>query len=193
MNKQKIILLIFAATVFVQIFVPAKMIFHQETALQTGTEYRFRIRPYDPNDPFKGKYVRLYFAANSIAVKDSTWQTDDDVYVLLTTNSAGYAKIQSVSATEPENTDNYVKAKVSYLSGDLILFIDYPFSKYYMEEEKAPLAEQIYRELKAGEIAYALVFVKNGNASLSGVYIDDLPIETLVEERLNEEQFNTKQ
>jgi len=50
-NKQ---ILIFALVALAQLYVPAKMVWNQESILEEGTEYKFKTAPVDPNDPFRG-------------------------------------------------------------------------------------------------------------------------------------------
>ena len=55
------IFIIFIVVGLVQLFVPANMILNEETILKSGTVYKFKTRPVDPNDPFKGKYINLNY------------------------------------------------------------------------------------------------------------------------------------
>ena len=185
MSKQKIIILIFVLTAFAQIFVPAKMIFDSEQNIWQGNEFLFRLRPVDPNDPFKGKYIMLYFEQNSFPVSDiEKKKSGETVYVLLTKDKEGYAQILSVQEIPPIGEQDFIEANVAYINTyDSLLIIDYPFNKYYMEESKAALAEDIYRDIRDKKTAFASIFVKNGKATLAGVYIDGVPIEQLVEEK----------
>jgi uncharacterized membrane-anchored protein len=188
MSKQKILILIFVLTAFAQIFVPAKMVFDSEQNIRQGNEFLFRLRPVDPNDPFKGKYIMLYFEQNSFPVSDiEKKKSGASVYVLLTNDSEGYAQILSVQETPPIGEQDFIEANIAYINSyDSLLIIDYPFNKYYMEESKAALAEDIYREIRDKKTAYASVFVKNGKATLAGVYIDGVSIEQLAKERQEE-------
>jgi uncharacterized membrane-anchored protein len=194
MDKKKIILAVFGVVVLVQLFIPAHMIWDREDILQTGTEYKFRTAPVDPNDPFRGKYIALSFDEDVFIVNDeSAWERGETVYVSLTTDSLGFAKIKSVSKVPPTNHQEYVKASVGYVpgNGSRKVTIDYPFETYYMEESKAPVAETVYRESQLVNFkpTWALVSVKNGEAVLKDVLIDGVPIRQVVKEnRENEER-----
>lgn len=74
-----------------QIFVPTKMIFDQEHVISTGNVYKFKIRPIDPSDPFKGKYIHLNHDINSVPTNDATWFNYEPIFISLTTDSLGYA------------------------------------------------------------------------------------------------------
>ncbi|WP_457616425.1 GDYXXLXY domain-containing protein [Lutibacter sp.] len=186
MKHKKIFFYIFIVIALVQLYVPVQMILRKEKVLDEGVHFKFKTAPIDPSDPFRGKYVKLSFEANTIIVNDKNWTRNEAVYVLIDADSLGYAKIVSVSKELPKNTSNYIKAKVSYVSfkSPYRLTIQYPFDRYYMEESKAPIAEELYREatqLKT-TIAYALVSVKDGDAVLKDVFIDNTPIKEIIQE-----------
>ena len=187
MNK-KIIYPAFLLMVIIQLYVPSRMIFHNEVVLATGTAFKFKAAPVDPNDPFRGKYITLSFDENSISIADTTgWEQGSTIYVDLTSDSAGFAKILGISKTEPTGRENYVKANVSYSIEDTMtmVFIQYPFDRFYMEESKAPEAEIAYNEsvLDTNQVTYALVLVKKGEAVIKDVLIDDVSVVDIVKNR----------
>ena len=179
------LLFIFLLVALVQLIVPVKMIMDKENVLSTGTEYKFRTEPIDPNDPFRGKYIVLNFDANSFEVQnDSFWHTDEPVYVLLGTDSAGFAKITDLIKQPPLNEKpDYVKAKIRYAYDNRVT-IDYVFNKFYMEETKAPEAENIYRSANrdTAQEVYALVNVKEGDAVIKDVMINGVSISKTIRE-----------
>lgn len=184
MNKNLIILLIFILVALVQWYVPGKMIFEKERVLAAGKEFKFRTEPIDPNDPFRGKYITLTYRENRIPVqKGSEWESNETIYVLLSTDGDGYVKIDSVSKEKPADNPDFVKAKVNYVSNDYV-FIDYPFERFYMEETKAPVAEEVYLESirDTSQVVYALVSVRNGEAVIKDVMINGVPIGELTKD-----------
>ena len=112
------------------------------------------------------------------------WTGGEKIYVYLTTDTNGFAKVRSVSKEEPADKQIFLKAKVSYITGGGTnkLIIDYPFDRFYMEESKANEAELLYRQLQrdTSKTAYALVSVKNGDAVLKDVLIGGTSIRELV-------------
>ena len=50
---------IFVTVAFLQLLIPIQMITSRERILDKGTLYKFRTRPVDPYDAFRGKYVAL--------------------------------------------------------------------------------------------------------------------------------------
>jgi len=187
MNK-KIIYPAFFLMVLVQLYIPSRMIFHNEVVLVSGTEYKFKAAPVDPTDPFRGKYITLSFEENSYRTADtSIWGQGETIYVDLTTDSAGFAKILAISRTEPMDREDYIKASVSYSISDTMtmVFIQYPFDRFYMEESKAPEAEITYNESlrDTNQVTYALVAIKKGEAVVKDVMIDDVSIVDIVRAR----------
>lgn len=185
MANKKLLLITFCVVALIQLYVPTKMIFDSEDVLTTGKEFKFKTEPIDPNDPFRGKYITLRFEENHMEqLTDTNWVTNQDVYVELIRDVDGYAKIKTISKTEPSNTEDYVKSKVNYYSqfNERVVYIDYPFERYYMEETKAPDAEIAYRESArdTSQNTYALVNIKKGQAVLKDVFINETSIKTIV-------------
>ncbi len=190
MNSKKILLTAFILVALAQLYVPAKMILDKEDVLDTGTEYRFKTAPIDPNDPFRGKYITLSYDENTVEIPNKQdWIRGETIYVFFMTDNDGFAKIKSILKEKPTNNQDFLKAKVGYVSGNGTnkLTIDYPFDRYYMEESKAYDAELTYRQsqLDTNQITYALVNIKNGDAVLKDVLIDGTSIREIV--KLNQE------
>ncbi len=181
MNYKKILWICFGLLVLLQLYTPAAMIWNREAVLKTGKAFKFKSAPVDPNDPFRGKYIVLSFAENSFKLNaPANWESGETIYVLLGNDSAGFAKIISVQAAKPLAGADFIKATVNYFSGSGTkeVFIEWLFSRFYMEESKAYNAEQEYIKSSAdsSSITYALVKVKNGDAVLENVFINDKPI-----------------
>lgn len=187
MNNKFLILLIFIIIALVQLYVPAKMILNRENILETGKEYKFKSAPLDPNDPFRGKYMTLRFEENTFIIQDEKKLTrGEQIYVRLTIDTDGYAKVMTVSKELPTGKVDYVKAKIGYMitnNNTKKIIINYPFNRYYLKETKAQKAESIYRESLSdtSRIVCALVSIKDGDAVLKDVLIDGIPIDEITE------------
>ncbi|AXG73767.1 hypothetical protein DVK85_05770 [Flavobacterium arcticum] len=181
--KTKHLFIAFIITAIAQVFVPLKMVYDSEMTERTGTVYKFKTAPIDPQDPFRGKYVRLNYDMSSYPTNDTTWVHGEPVYVTLKNDNEGFAAIESISHQAPDDGTDYVVAKYRYNAKDNINF-SLEFDRYYMEESKAPEAETFYRSYNQNaenkKPAYALVAVINGNAVLKDVIIDDIPIREYV-------------
>jgi uncharacterized membrane-anchored protein len=178
--------LAFGLLAIVQWVIPGKIIFSKREVLKRGQLYKFQTEPVDPSNPFKGKYITLNFAQSSFTdTVERRLIQEDEVFVHLGTDSAGYAIITNLSAKAPHGNSAYVKANVYYTSREedsITVFINYPFDEYYMDEFKAPQAESIYRESNrdSSNRTYALVKIWEGQAVIEDVLINDVPIRKLI-------------
>lgn len=179
------VFIFFAIVALLQLAVPAKMILDKENILSLGTPYKFLTAPIDPSDPFRGKYITLSFNATRFDVpNDSSWHAGDGVYVHLGKDSAGFAKIKDITKQPPADGNiDYVKASIGYVYDNQVT-IDYPFTRFFMEESKASVAETVYRDsrLDTAQVVYALVNVRKGDAVLKDVMVNDTPIADIVEQ-----------
>lgn len=181
---KKYLLAAFIATVIAQSFIPLKMIYDSEMAHRYGTVYKFKTAPVDPSDPFRGKYITLNFDVGSLTSKDSTWANDEKIYVHLKNDNEGFAHAVAVSRKEPVNSTAYFITTVqNYYQYNESLSINVPFNRFYMEEGKALEAETGYIQYTGSanaKPAYALVALRNGNAVITNVIIDGMPIKDYV-------------
>jgi uncharacterized membrane-anchored protein len=171
--------LLFAAMVAVQLAVPLHSIYEHERVAVVGKGYLFRATVVDPYDPFRGRYITLGFGNSRIVVDTlQGWPETGGytpAYVSFRIDNEGFAQIADVRPQAPE-TDDYLKAEcqANRIGDSTELFIVYPFTRFYMEEFKAPEAERIYREATsdpAREVR-ALVRVWRGKAVLTDVQVD---------------------
>lgn len=184
MKSKNILLAGLILVALLQLFVPAKMIWDREDVLASGADFKFKVALIDPNDPFRGKYINLSYKENTFTPAHGDWIPGEAIFVALTTDDSGFAKITSVSKTRPTENQNFIKANVSYLTENTSnkLTIDYPFDRFYMEESKASEAELTLRRSQQdeGKTAYALVSIKNGDAVIKDVMIDGHSIREVV-------------
>ena len=181
--KKKYLIIAFIVTVLMQLSVPAMMIYDSEITEKEGTAFKFKTVPIDPTDPFRGKYITLSYDIASYPTTDTTFTNGELVYVVLAKDEAGFAKIASVSHNKPKGTDEYVAADVNFNYGGK-LNLEFPFDRFYMNENKAADAETAYDEYSTKENAkpaYAVVAVKEGNAVVKDVIVDGMPIKEYVE------------
>ena len=188
LKSNKILIPIFCLVVVAQLFVPVKMILDREDIIETGTVYKFKTAPVDPTDLFRGKYITLNFDADEFVVDSlEQWEDKKAVFVGLGVDTLGFAKIVSVSDERPSETLGYVEAERWYsntVKNKPTIFLRYPFDRFYMEESKAPKAEKAYRNVRqdSTQTAYAIVCIKNGEAVLTDVMINDVSIKEFVKD-----------
>lgn len=161
MNKLRLPVLI--AVIIIQLLTPVYMIANKYNILNTGEEYLFKVQPLDPYDAFRGRYVLLNARQEVMG---------DGRYGVITVGADGYAKIASITNDKPIS-GAYVKSASRNR-------FDMPIDRYYMDEKLAPEAELLTRQRDTGQEAYVAVRVKNGDLVISGLYIDGVPIETII-------------
>lgn len=191
MHNRKFLFIAFILVAIIQLGVPAKMIWDKENVLKSGKEFKFETAPVDPTDPFRGKYIALNYKENTYSSDDSsTWKEGEEIYVILQTNTEGFAVIDHVSKDKPAGDSDFVKAKIQSISGlrSNKITLAYPFDRFYMEESKAYEAEQVYNNTQRSseEPTYALVNIKNGQAVLKDVVIGGVSIVEKVKESRSE-------
>lgn len=183
--QKTLIIVAFVAMCAAQWFIPFRTIFDQETILSEGRLFKLQTAPIDPSDPFRGKYITLNFVENEVKVSDpQAWYGHDYMYITLA-DSAGYGRISRASLYEQEGDDCF-KVRILYVnSGNpgLVAF-EYPFERFYLEESKALQAEQLYWQSRSDSTqqVYATIRIRNGQAALENVMINDRPIADIVHE-----------
>ena len=167
-KKYKLYALI--AVIAVQLAVPIGMIANKYVILSTGKEFKFKVMPIDPYDPFRGRYVSLYVQLDEISWDDRYTGR----YGLISTDNEGFAYISQITKDKP-NTGEYIKS-------DSPKRFNIPIDRYYMDEKLAPQAEIITRTAsrEKEKDAYVTVRVKNGALVVSGLYIDGVSIEDII-------------
>jgi len=153
--KAKTLVFLLACLIAVQILVPGYTIFRHYDTLTTGEGYKFIVRPYDPYDPFRGRYV-------SLRTEEMTYET----YAVLGRDAKGYASILPASGDEKPASGDYAK--------------NLQLSRYYMNERMAPIAERIQFSMSDSDIMYLLVMVKAGHYVIEGLYLNGEPIEQYI-------------
>ena len=177
---KKLPLLIFILVALAQLAVPAVLAWGRIQTLTHGRVWKFKTAPIDPEDAIRGRYVALRFAAESFVAPErpeaEQIAAGTPVYVVLKEGGDGFAQVDHVSATELQG-DNVVKARNGY-SSENRQTVSFPFDTYWITEKNAPAAETAYREnsQRGKENAYVTVRVRNGDAALEQLYIDNQPL-----------------
>lgn len=193
MSKQNKIF-IFLGIMVIVLAVPVYLMLSSESMLNEKDEhvFKFRLRPIDPHDMMRGKYIRLqYNGAEYIALKDTNEKINpgDAVYVTVKRDSIGFAQFDEASLKVPA-TSNYFSTKVGYTMRGRIfgrgVSILVPFDRYYLQEEFAQQAEDAYRELARTSEMYVLVVIKNGDYVIKELYVDDTPLPQYLREHKKE-------
>lgn len=177
-RKHWFIIIILVA--IVQLTVPLYMIWNKEQTIRRGNTFLFEIAPIDPTHPLKGKYIILDFLPLSLKVKKSIDMHKATFATLAHKNNQTF-NITHLSNQPPSHTTDYIKVNLNqWIIGNqnkidsLTYNVQFPFNEYYMEENKAPIAESLYRELATGSTfkAFAVVKVYNGDAVVTDVLLN---------------------
>ena len=190
MSRQKKII-IFSALFLIVLAIPVYLVVSTENLLAAGEEhtYKFRIRPIDPHDMMRGKYIRLHYRMDEAEVRESakSFHYGDAVYVTVQRDSAGFGYFEYADHNPPK-TSNYFTTKIgrtTLRSRGLLhlrrMQIQIPFDRYYLNEEIAQQAEDSYNRMARGEEMYAEVVIKDGECALKEVYVDGVPLKEYLE------------
>ena len=180
--------MIYLAAVAVQIAVPVKTIVDKEIVLANAIEYKFKMVPVDPEDPFRGRYVSLRFEEQTFeSSKDQGWQYGEDIYISLEIDTNGFAKISKVFKKAPESDNFFLKAKVKIppTEEENTGTLELPFERLYMQELDAPLVEEAFQSSfeDSMQVQYATVLIYKGDGILGTLYINNTPIKDLLENK----------
>lgn len=158
---KKILSYVLAVYFLLLLGIPGYFVYRHYNTLYTGDGYKFVVEPYDPYDPFRGRYVALRPEIPLYGPKGE--------YGVLEQNGDGYGIIREWTATKPSG-GQYVK--------------DMDLSRYYMNEKQAPRAERLRKNIDFdGEGMYLMVYVKQGHYVIEGLYVNDTPIEEYLDQK----------
>jgi hypothetical protein len=144
MNRKRLIIIAFILVAVAQMFVPYRMINEQAKFIDTGKEFRFKIRSNharsfrgdNTGSSIRGRYIWLLFEEDRFKVTDQkSSDFNHPFYVLFTKDSLGFAKVESVTKHKPEFSSDWVKARVwLYFKDTTLMQLNYPFNNYYIED-----------------------------------------------------------
>lgn len=136
--------LLFALVCVAQWLVPASMLHRHETTLRNGEVYRFRTAPVDPYDAFRGRYVALAFEQSVLTniVAPTNLSFGAEVHAELERDEDGFARIVALHESTPERPSIPVRFE---FQSESEVRISLPFDRFYLEETRAPEAENAHR------------------------------------------------
>jgi uncharacterized membrane-anchored protein len=169
-------LIVFILVALAQLAVPASIVWKRGETLRYGRVWKFKSEPIDPIDAIRGRYVALRLEAEKAFESPEPsreFAPESQVYATLKEDENGFARVDKVSATKTTNED-VIEVQMGYWSGGWQR-VRFPFDKLWVAETIAPQAEQAYREntRRGNENAYVTVRVRNGDAALEQLYINN--------------------
>ncbi len=192
MKKLNVRFALFVLVAVASVAAPLGIIWKYENTLRHGALYKFRTRPVDPYDAFRGRYVTLSYADNVLEKPKSDGALRDDIlYVRLKRDEEGFA-VPVAASRKPVSGDDVVTVTNVWHRGADQWRFNYPFNRYYLPEDIAPEAEKLYaaansRGRNAGAQkmpAYVTVRVRNGVGVIEELYIDGKPVREAVRAEL---------
>lgn len=160
--------------------VPGALILKHQRTLSNGAAYAFRTAPVDPEDPFRGRYVALDFAAaERAATSTAPLPHDVPLYAAITVDAQGFAQLGEPASTPPAQGD-WLPVRVTW-QGEGRVRLQLPFDRFYLDEALAPEAERRYREADQGpasraDATYVMVRVRDGHAVIEMLYLNGRPV-----------------
>jgi len=182
MNKSLTIAL-FAVVVLAQLFIPAREVWQNQDLIDHSKTYKFRLRPVDPIDPLRGRYVRLDFADRVYKFSEPTnLKNGTRIFVVLKEDKDGFAIPDTVLTKAPSNKPFVIAPMSRRILNAKKININYPFERFYMDENKAQNAEEIIRRMGDSTEVWAEVAISpDGYGLLKDVLVNGKPIQDVVE------------
>ncbi len=155
-----------------QFAVPLESIVRQEFVREQGTDWRLRLLPVDPADPFRGRYLALRFAIEDRSYALPAPGGPEPLYARLGRDAGGFGVIDGFTGdrTEP----GVLRVERVRGAADRIRL---PWNRYYVNERRAPAIEdEVRRAMQTGgrdPPVYATLRVAGGDAVITGLWIGD--------------------
>lgn len=150
---------------------PVYTIIKSELALNSGAEYKFLVRPADPYDPFRGRYVTLRYENNTAKATD-VLKNNDLADGVLAIDKDGFAYVRELSKYKTALSSEAVVTV--RLTGDIAkkgkAYFEFINNKLFMNEKIAPKVDRVMWTYR-GKI-YVKASVKNGDMILKNLYFD---------------------
>lgn len=187
-------LLLFAVVALAQWAVPLGMIVRKEGVVRDGVAYRFRLRPVDPRDPFRGDYVTLRFAAfdGTFTIPEGIPEEGPiDAFAVLDTDSEGFAHVTGLAQERPASGDHVRVTATAYrqeIGGwPMARDVGPSFTRYYLREGGGRVVERLLQERARGDgtlDAYAVVRVRQGEGVIEDLVVGGRSVSEWMEEEL---------
>lgn len=209
--KRKIQIIVFLFLCILQLYIISSQVYK---AVTKRNILELKCRLYDPYDPLKGRYLALYYEIdtqdvrkfwglrNEMDIKDIGIDKSiidkfigKDVYCIF--SRYDYI-LDEISFKKPSDDQLFLTAKFSYFYGyekwDGRFRLEFPFNKYYIQENFAPKAEKLLANMnqeKFKELNPTVVLLvdKNGEARIDRLEVKGISIEKYL---LMEKQQNNQ-
>lgn len=176
----KIRLIAFIVSALILLAIPAGQILRYETVILKGKTFMFECEPYDPYDPFRGRYVRISVGnevtlSKSIKASDSSWRGISG-WTIVEIGKKGLAHCVGFTLEKP-SSGNYIKCKAKEVyqdKGQKTWRVDLEVDRIFMNEDIAPKAEQAQRNNK--NVCTVELKLYKGTVVPVKLYMNDRPM-----------------
>jgi uncharacterized membrane-anchored protein len=154
---------------------PLYMIYRYQTHLQNGEVYRIMTRPIDPYNPFLARSIQLN-VDDSFEFADASTRLEigQIVYLKLEKDSTGYDHFAEMVVDKPER--DYLRTQVRSV-GPNTAWVEIPFEYYYLNEQLAPGAEELFRNREDSlPEMYVQIRVMDGEGIMEEVFVGEQTI-----------------
>lgn len=167
---------LFILIALAQLSVPAMMAWGRVQTLSHGRVWKLKTAPIDPVDAVRGRYVMLRFDAEDKYRQPEQLKSIDAIYAILKEGADGFAEVDHLSRS-PVPGDSAIKVEPGGFWDEQQRIV-FPFRYFWLTEKNAPAAETAYREnsKRGQQNAFATVRIRNGDAALEQLYIDNQPL-----------------
>lgn len=185
MNKfAKIRIALYSFILVLGIIYPILQIIRMERA-DGAVTMRFQVNGYDPEDVFRGKYLRFTIPMNYAV----NWENENKaisrtsaIYAVLGTDENGFATVRRL-VSEIEEGSTCLKLKNRH----------YPFDRFFINEDDVRIAEKLLRIAEVERKAVLSVSIlPNGDYKVNDLLLNETPILQLVE-KVREESSSSEQ
>jgi len=183
----------FVVVCVVQLGIVSAAMFNKQEVIESGIEYRLKLRTRDPVDPIRGRFVALNFARMEVPISKSTKVTrKQEVYVQIDKDSAGFARPIRAYTTingAPRGYD-YIKTRVIVPMGvsadtlEKVILVRPTYNKYYLQEDLAKKSDWLFglSTFWAEHDMYAVVKVRGSESVLQHIEVDGMDFEDFIKQ-----------
>jgi uncharacterized membrane-anchored protein len=182
--KKTIIIIIFVIFCLSQITVLSYLVYKGN---KKGTVIKLKCGLYDPYDFIKGRFLYLKFFMEDQKFTNYPESLkkdikDSKITYLYCVLSKDFSKIETLSFDKPADTKLFFKVKLGYSYEDYFS-VEFPFNKYYIQEDLALKAEPVIRKDfdKLNPILYISIDGEGGTR-IEKLELNGIPVEKYITE-----------
>ncbi|MFM8952588.1 MAG: GDYXXLXY domain-containing protein [Planctomycetaceae bacterium] len=180
-------LAVFVVVVIAQWLLPLSGIWQHERVISRGTLLKIECGAPDPYDPLRGRYLAVRPKQSTVSEPEGFPRRGGlvPVWATLETGDDGLARITSLSL-EPVSGPTIIPLtarKWGTTNGTDVIWLDWPFDRFYLNERLAPEADKLVAERSRDRKTVAEVRLLDGRAVLTDILLDGVSIREVVKRR----------